>query len=378
MAKKKKLTPKDKANMILDAYTELGGKVSAAELSKLLKIHPRTIRYHTAQLKKKGHLGRVWPQTLDTKLGLGDCLVILDMSEEYRTLPRDFLNCFPNFYAHLATFGKYNGIFASAGFPLANPQIVDTIIRALERKRIIKDHFILNTLDFVSLSPNLSKYNPSTGWDWSWSDWVEQSEKILKSGEPSHLEFDTNPTPIDFDYRDVAIIAEMKRDGSITLKELSKVLDLSETQIGARIRRLKDVGVIKGFMWMIDNTPKSISVYSFLELTEPNHPILSCFLYLPFRKEIIMESSDRYLIRLTMNSSDVIDFLRGFEFLRPHLRSYFIQFAINVQVVPGGMHRFYSLYSRKKKGWDMPVEDYISDFERYLDKFTDSLKSKSD
>jgi DNA-binding Lrp family transcriptional regulator len=354
--------------MLLDALTRFGGKVTATELSQLLDFPDRTIRYRLNRLKEKGHLDRVWTQTLDTKLGLGEAGLFLEMSEEHRALPREFLFCFPNFYASYATYGRYNGHFTAGGYPIATPQIIDRMVRSLKQMNIIKNFYRFDTLDFISLSADLSKYSPTSGWSWDWRDWVEQSERTIKDGEPSGLVFDMNPGTMDYDHKDIAIIAEMKTHGQITIKEISKKVGLSETQVGVRIRRLKEADVIRGFLWLIKPTPESVVLYTFVELHEPDDPALSCFRHLPFRREIFIDSPDKVGVRMTMNSSDIVGYMRAFESLRSHFRSYFIQTVVNLKVVPGGMHGFYHLHKESTGRWEMPVEEYIQNLEKFMEK----------
>lgn len=360
--KKRKLTN----TLLLDAVTRLGGKVTATELSQLLGFPDRTIRYRLNRLKEEGYLNRLWTQTLDTKLGLGESALLLEMSEEQRALPREFLFCFRNLYASYATYGRYNGYFAAAGYPIATPQIVDRMVRAMKQMNIIKDSYRFDTLDFISLSADLSKYSPTKGWNWDWREWVEQSEKTIKAGEPSNLEFNMNPGTMDYDHKDVAIIAEIKTHDQITLKQISKNVGLSETQVGVRIRQLEEADVIRGSLWLIRPTPESVVMYTFVELFEPDDPALSCFKHLPFRREIFIDSPDKVGVRITMNSSDIVGYLRAFEFLRSNFRSYFTQIAVNLNVVPGGMHGFYHLHSESTGRWEMPVEEYIRNLEEFL------------
>jgi hypothetical protein len=103
-----------------------------------------------------------------------------------------------------------------------------------------------------------------------------------------------------------------------------------------------------------------------LELDTPKDPALTCFLHLPFRKEIFMESPDRFSVRLMMDSSDVVGYLRGLELLRSSFRSYFVQTAVSIEIRPGGMHGFYHLHDEDTNSWKMPVEDYISNLEKFL------------
>ncbi|MFW9786937.1 MAG: winged helix-turn-helix transcriptional regulator [Candidatus Thorarchaeota archaeon] len=355
--------------VLLDAIVRLGGKVTATELGEVLGYPARTIRYRIKRLREKGFLGRLWSQTLDTKLGLGDSTLVLDISDKYKNLPRGFLDCFPNFYAHYVTYGRYNGYQVAAGYPIGTPQILDRIVRSMKQMGLVNDAFILKTLDFISIAGDLRKYNPKTGWSWDWNEWVTQSMKTLKAGERFPLEFDQNPAAFDFDHKDVAIVAELKMNATMTRKQLSEKVDLSETQVGVRIRRLKEANVLRGFAWLTERTPSNIVLYTYFELEEPHHPVLTCFLHLPFRKELIMDSSDRFCVRLTMNSSDVLGYLRGLEKIRAHFLSYFVQTCVGIGIVSRQMHGFYHLHKESTGRWEMPIEDYIQNLERYLEKY---------
>ncbi|MFX1579224.1 MAG: winged helix-turn-helix transcriptional regulator [Promethearchaeota archaeon] len=362
-----KKRPRLKDSVLLDAITRLGGKITATELSEILDYPDRTIRYRITRLREKGYLGRVWPQTFDTKLGLGDAAVIFDLSDEYIGISREFLNCFPNLYVHNATYGKYNGFSAGAGYPIENPQILDRMMRAMKQLGLIKDSYIHRALDFLSITGNLTKYNPKTGWNWDWRDWVKQCEKTLKEGEQFPLKFDQSPAPFEYDHKDIAIIAELKMNTELTHKELSERIGLSETQIGVRLRRLQEANILRGYAWLTEQTPANISLYTYFELEEPNHPAFTCFLHLPFRKDLLMESTDKYCVRLTMNSSDVAGYYKGLETFRQHFRSYFIQICVNTGVVPGGMRGFYHLHNETTGRWEIPMEEYIQNLERYLE-----------
>lgn len=366
--------PEDKQKLtdetLLDALTRFGGKVTATELSQVLGHPDRTIRYRMKRLREKGYIGRVWPQTNDAKLGLGDGSLTLDMTERYRNLPREFLFCFPNFYANYACYGRYNGCQTGVGYPIGNPQMLDRIVRAMKHMNIINDAYIFKTLDFITLAGDVSNYMPRSGWTWDWRDWVKESEKTIKAGERFPLEFDTNPSQFDYDHKDIEIIAEIKMHGGLlTHKELSKRIDLSETQIGVRIRRLRDAGVLRGYVWLTEMTPQTVVLFTHIELDEPDDPALSCFLHLPFRREILYDSSDKFIVRLTMNSSDVVNYLKGFETLRAHFRSYFIQTAVSLKVVPGGMHGFYHLHNESTGRWEIPVEDSIRKLEKFIEDY---------
>jgi hypothetical protein len=82
-----------------------------------------------------------------------------------------------------------------------------------------------------------------------------------------------------------------------------------------------------------------------------------------------MDSSDKFSVRLTMNSSDVVNYLKGLESLRSHFRSYFVQTTVNLEVVPGGMHGFYHLHKESTGKWEIHAEDYIQKLEEFVKKY---------
>ena len=362
---KRKLTDE----MLLKAVTELGGTGKAPELGEMLGFPERTIRYRLQRLKEKGYLHRKWPQTLDVKLGLGELGIFLDLTEEYRHLPREFLHCFKNLNIHYATYGRYNGYFAAGGYPIEKPQIIDTMVQALKRMNIINDYYRIDSIDFKPLPADLSKYSPQTGWKWDWKEWVEQSEKAIKTNEPSGFDFVWDHGTMDYDHKDVAILAEIKGHGHISPKEISKHVGLSDTQVRARIRRFMEEDVLRGSVWLIPPTPDSMVMYTFIELDSADDSPLSCFRYLPFRREIYIDRPNRYAIRITMNSSDLVSYLKAFESLRTHFSSYFFQIVVNRTTIPEGIHSHYLLHKESTGRWEIPMDDYIRDLEKIIEKF---------
>ncbi|MFW9786936.1 MAG: winged helix-turn-helix transcriptional regulator [Candidatus Thorarchaeota archaeon] len=360
---KRKLTDK----MLLKAVTELGGADKAPELGDMLGFPERTIRYRLQRLKEKGYLDRIWPQTIDAKLGLGELGLFLVLTEEHRNIPREFLYCFKNLNILWATFGRYNGYFSAGGYPIDSPEIIDDLIHSLKRMNIITDWFRFNTVDFIPLSADLSRYNPKTGWTWDWKEWVEQSENAIKSGEPVGFDLVLDQGSMDYDHKDIAILAEIKEYGHISSKEISRRVGLSDTQVRARIRRLRDENVLKESIWLIPPTPNSMVMYTFVELDTPDDPALSCFRYLPFRKEIYFDKPNKYAVRINMNSSDLVYYMLAFEKLRTHFNTYFFQIVVNPTSIPEGRHSLYKLYNESTGRWEMPMDEYIRNLERFIE-----------
>ncbi|MFX1579223.1 MAG: winged helix-turn-helix transcriptional regulator [Promethearchaeota archaeon] len=352
--------------MLLKALAELGGSGKAPELAKMLGFPVRTIRYRLQRLKEKGFFYQQWPQTLDAKLGLGELGLFLELTEEYRHLSREFLYCFKNFNVHYATYGRYNGYFTAGGYPLERPEIIDNMIQALKKLNIIKDYYRFDTIDFLPLQADLTRYNPITGWKWNWKEWLTQSEKAIESGESSGFDFVWDRKTMEHDQKDITILAEIKEHGLISSKEISKRVGLSDTQVRVRIRRLKDENVLRGSVWIIPPSPYSIILYTFVELDPRNDSALSCFRHLPFRRDIYMDKPNRFAIRITMNSSDLVGYMKAFESLRTYFSSYFFQIVVNRTVALGGMHSHYQLHNEATGQWEIPMDDYIRDLEKFL------------
>lgn len=361
---KRKLTDE----MLLKAVTELGGTGKAPELGEILGFSERTIRYRLQRLREKGHLYHEFPQTLDLKLGLGETGIFMEPSEEYRDLPREFLLYFKNFFINYATYGRYNGHFAAGGYPLREPQIIDKMIRALKRLNVIKDCFRFDSLDYMPLSADLSRYNPTAGWNWDWDDWLEKSEKAIKDKEPSGFDVVWDHGTMDYDHKDIAIVAEIKAYGNISSKEIGKRVGISDTQVRARIRRLMDENVLRGSVWLIPPTPNSMILYTFVEVDPSDDSALTCFRYLPFRREIFIDKPNKYCVRIVMNSADLVGYMKAFETLRTHFDSYFFQVVLNRQQTPRMMHDYYHLHKESSGRWEIPMDDYIRDLERFMEK----------
>jgi hypothetical protein len=69
-----------------------------------------------------------------------------------------------------------------------------------------------------------------------------------------------------------------------------------------------------------------------------------------------------------MNSSDLVGYLRAFETLRTYFDSYFFQTIVNEKVTPQRIYAHYHLHKESSGQWEMPMDDYIKDLEKFLEK----------
>ena len=360
----KRLDKKDRA--ILNALEQLGGKASAEQVADVLKpsMKGRTVRYRIQRLRETGFLETLIAQTHETKIGLGDCKVLLEHPTGKQEFPRSIFSCFPMFYATNATFGKYNGTMISGGFGTQAPEVVSAALDAFYERGLIDGHRIIENVDYVSMNADFTRIAPTGKWEWDWRDWVEKSEELIRSEKVFRINMDLEQSPVDFDHTDVMLLAELKRDASATLRELGRAVGLSEPQVADRQRRLESKGIIKGWRWMFADVVDKFEVYLFFGTETPFHPVLNAMNLLPFPRELFAESDRSFTMKIHMPSTYVTGLIRGATRLRPHLTYLFLQTATDAQVQP--WPTLYDCYSRRSKRWEFDVEEYIAKMEESL------------
>jgi Lrp/AsnC family leucine-responsive transcriptional regulator len=77
----------------------------------------------------------------------------------------------------------------------------------------------------------------------------------------------TEGTPLD--ETDLAILAELQRDGRISFAELGRRVNLGASATTDRVRRLRDTGVITGYRATVDVARLGFAVLADLRLTYP-------------------------------------------------------------------------------------------------------------
>jgi Lrp/AsnC family leucine-responsive transcriptional regulator len=90
---------------------------------------------------------------------------------------------------------------------------------------------------------------------------------------------DNRPRSVDLDSIDRKIIAALRRDGRMTVTDLAREVGLSKTPCQARLRRLIDSGVIRGFRAVVDPATLGLDHVAFTEvkLSDTREEALSAF-----------------------------------------------------------------------------------------------------
>jgi DNA-binding Lrp family transcriptional regulator len=342
---------------ILSALEEKGGKVSTKDLSEILDIPARTVRYRLAKLKKAGILVRTYPVTHERRLGLGEHIIAMRETVRGRKLLPKVVDAIPCFYWFSPSYGRYDGFVAQSLYPLSSPNTNRDLLETLKKENLISDYYIFDLVDYGFNRTDLSYFNPISGWEWDSDKWIAQIDKNLKKKKTTSLKLDENPGLVDFDYKDLMILKTLLRDVNTTLKELGKIAGLSETQVAKRIRNLENRDIIKGYKSLIRPFGETMLFQIHLNLKEPGDAVLSSFYQLPFAAYIMMESKTRFCIRFDLPIRNLIGLLKGIDHIRPHVEDYFIQTMHNSRLSASANP--FDLYNPETRKWEVRTEQFI-------------------
>ena len=230
---------------IINVLNEKGSKISTKELSKILGISDRTVRYRLKRLKEKGLLKKTSVRTYERKIGVGDMIIVVQSAPEKHALLGEILYAIPPFYHYSPTYGKYNGYWIFAQYPLSTPQMCKRLVDKLKDEGLVEDYLLLEAIDYTVQGAKVAAFLPDSTWDWS--DWYESIKKTMEEGKETDFGFNEFPKYESFDFKDLQIIKKLVENAETTLKELGEFLELSQPQIHKRVRRLEKIKVITGY-----------------------------------------------------------------------------------------------------------------------------------
>lgn len=351
---------------IISALGKLGGKVSAEQLCEILEPKPsaRTVRHRLSELRKSGYLVSLYTLSHEPKIGVGDGAFVVNEVTEHSALIREAIETIPWFYYIGTTYGKFNGYFVHGMFPIDRPNTTLEFLKLLKEYGLITEYYNFINTDYESRRGDFSYFEPGVGWNWDWDKWVDDSKKMVaeKKTVPIHLEYDLEP--IHYDYKDVLLLKQVKKEARTTLRELGGMVNLSETQVKRRLDRLEAAGVIKGYRWILANIEEPLFVLCFVDIKEDYDSVISCFYELPFPKEIMMESRSKYLVRLRLPGSEIGGLLKGFDFLKSKLNFYTVQITTEFGGPP--IWSPFDFYDKETESWKFEPEKHLAEVRKLL------------
>ncbi len=344
---------------IIGALDKLGGKTSTEELSQATKIPARTVRYRLTKMRDAEVLYPARTFTHERKLGLGENIILCDTTPGSIPILEEMFQSINSIYYWSSTYGKYNGCTINSLYSLTTPNVSRRLMEVFQKEGLISNYYMFDATDYEHKNGDFSKLNPKLGWQYCWSDWHKKIKKSLNSKSSKiHTKCDENPKLIDFDNSDFGLLRSLFDDALVPQKELAKRFSLSETQVTKRIRRLENVGVIKGFGSSFKMSEPMTDFNLFIDIEEPVARIMNNFYAHPFPGSILQESRNRWCIRLAIPAEGFQGFLHGIDLMRPYLKSYALQFFCSYHR-DTSIHP-YDLFNVDTHKWETPVSDYLA------------------
>lgn len=87
-------------------------------------------------------------------------------------------------------------------------------------------------------------------------------------------EFQTKDKEIKIDNHDEELLAELGKDCRRSSRELARALGMHPSSVSARIKKLQDAGIIKGFTTLLDFQKLGYEYIGVIEITMAHGPIL--------------------------------------------------------------------------------------------------------
>lgn len=354
----------DKDLKIVKALEKYGPKTTTKKMSKILVIPPRTLRYRLAKLRANGYLQPLGIFTHERRIGLGENIVILDISPRDKPFPKEFFERTPAIYWYSSTYGGMNGYIVNTLYPLDDPRAGDNVLELLKDAGLITRYMVFGVTTYTTKGWNFSWFDKKGNWTWKWSEWQKRIDAILTGGKRDVI-FNIEDQPqIPFDASDIQLLRLLHENAKTTQNQLSVKLNLPISQIRRRIKRLEDEGIILGYKSMFTPFQDTLTLLCFIEAKSSIGQINSCLYELPYALDILIESASKECIRVNLSSTDIIGFFRGLDHLR-HLAD-----SLTIQIVHDdvsfGASRVFGLYNESENRWHVPGPEYVTWLEECL------------
>jgi DNA-binding Lrp family transcriptional regulator len=343
---------------ILQAYEELGTKISTRELSERLGEPGRTIRYRITKMKEKGLLCKAKVQTHERKLGLAEYILVVTSHPSTESKLKKVLEEIPAVYFHASTYGKYEGYLIYTVYPLNAPRMVTEFAEALKRNNLIEDYYMFDVVDYRRTETKLDELE-----SWDWEKWAKSLPRIMKRTKGLVSKMEEFPNTVSFDAKDTLILKHMVEDADITLRELGDILDLSQPQVHNRVKKMEDSGIIRGYNLCLKAFDSGMTIIVFFK-SEDASKILLWFDKLPYYNQITMESSTHFFVQTFLPSSEANDYLKHLRNLKEYTDEMFVQFLVDED--HKGYGHLIDMYDAESGNWKLPYDEFVKTIDRVV------------
>ncbi|MGY5860604.1 MAG: winged helix-turn-helix transcriptional regulator [Candidatus Thorarchaeota archaeon] len=342
---------------IIRAIEEHGAKVSTRELSELLNaknpelnVSDRTIRYRIAKLKEKGIVLKAKVRTHERKLGLAESVLVVTSLPATESILKKVIDETSMFYYQGQTYGKYEGYLIYLVYPLGSPHLVQNMASELKKRGLVEDYFLFDVVDYQGKEVCLEKLET-----WKWDKWAKMLPKIMAKSKELKLDLEESQETVSFDCNDTMILGHMVENPDITLRELGKILGLSQPQVHSRVKRLEESGIIKGYRLHMKPYDSTMRIACFFKSKDAGK-ILLWFDKLPFYHQVTLENKTSYLVEIILPSHDTNELLKNLRNLRQYTDEMFVQFVLDIS--GKGYRHLMNLFYEKTGTWKLPYDEF--------------------
>jgi len=342
---------------IINILYEKGAKISTKDIADILNIADRTVRYRLQRLKEKGFLKKSMVRTYERKIGVADMIIAVESTPKHHALLADVIHALPPFYHYSPTYGKYNGYWIFAQYPLATPQFCKRLFDEMKDANLIEDYHLMEAIDYTIKVAKVSAFLPDSNWEWS--NWYSDIKRAITNGKETDMGFQEFPDQENFDFKDLQIVKKLVEDAETTLKDMGEALDLSQPQVHKRVKRLEEIGVISGYKpyFMPFKGEDTLSITCVYKSREHAKKILYAFSELPFSLNLSMQGTNQYTVIVYLPTSEITSYLQGLNMIREHVDSLFVQFTLTGK--SKGYAHLFDTFNKETNKWNMPVQEYL-------------------
>jgi len=194
-----------------------------------------------------------------TNLGLKKAVVLAAATPGYEDLLSDCLRA-NDFWIYLTRcYGTNEGCISYFTVPYHHFKDLEQFVRTIERMGIARNVQILWTTCFQSVNSKTKWFDEKTKkWVLSWDEWLEEIP-VQDTRLPRTL-IDPIDYPLNGDEMDVFVLKELEKNPKISLKELSKILGVSQQVVEYHYRKhILERDLIEGFEVLTFHFDMSVS-----------------------------------------------------------------------------------------------------------------------
>ena len=345
---------------IIRAMDSVPYKISTEKLSEKLAIPSRSIRYRLAKLRMNNLLIKQSIITHERKLGMREFFISIAEEPEKRDTILRIFEKNPAISWYVPSFGTFQGYTIHAISPINTPNYPMQILRLLKKKKLIRDFFSFEIIDYQEFGWNFQYFNQKGNWIWNWNDWSNNIQK--KQFDEITLSYDENSSITNFDYLDIQILKMLYINELDTQKEMSQELHLSESQISRRIRSMEEKGIIRGYRTGFTPFVETQVVFCLIKLNPQQlNKIVSIFQQIPYPKTIAFQNNQTIGVGFEIPTNEIMEYLTGLHNLRPMVEYCQLQIQLSKPILNAQVS--FDLFDKETSSWNKLAEEYTKTLE---------------